>query len=300
MNSYIPIVFCFDANFANFAAVATFSAFTNSVVPLKIYWLVPSRDLEVVNLKRESLSLFGINILIKPVDDKHFLDWKEVAHLKKATYLRLLIPETVEEEDKIIYLDSDVIIQDDLSRLYSIDLGAHAIAGALELVVEGRPTKMPLSKPISYINCGVLVMDLKCLRQSGFFKKCAEIYEKYTKQITWADQCIINKYVESGKKILDPFWNHYVTPGKKAGDCKKKEVQAEPPSILHFITQKKPWHMSYPPHIADKWWHYADKLQLDGLRREDYQAEIRRSILTRIKDSVMKRLSKLARLIGKI
>ena len=300
MSNYIPVVFCFDANYANYAAVATFSAFSHSTLPLKIYWVVPSGDIEVVNLKKQNLSLMGVDISIKPVDNKHFLDWKEILHLSRGTYLRLLIPETV-EEDKVIYLDSDVIVQADLSELYSIDLETYAIAGTLETAAGGENSNMPLSKPVRYINAGVLVMDLKRLRQEGFFLKCKDIYEKYTKQITWADQCIINKYIESGKKILQPCWNHYVSLGKNLAS-EKLEIKGtgSSPCILHFLTQDKPWHKSYPPHIGDLWWKYADKLQLDGLRREAYEAEVRvkRSLLRRISDSVGKRLAKFARLIG--
>lgn len=299
MSNYIPVVFCFDANYANYAAVATFSAFSNSVAPLKVYWLVPSSDLEMANLKKLSLSVLGVNIFIKPVDSKHFQDWKEVLHITRGSYLRLLIPETV-EEDKVIYLDSDVIVQADLSPLYSTDLETFAIAGALETAAGGENSNMPLSKPVRYINTGILVMDLKRLRQDGFFLKCKDIYEKYTKQITWGDQCIINKYIESGKKILEPCWNHYVSLGKNPSHEKLGTKGTESsPGILHFLTQDKPWHKSYPPHIGDLWWKYADKLQLDGLRREAYEAEIRvkRSLLRRIIDSIRKRLAKLARLI---
>ena len=299
MIDYIPIVFCFDANYANCAAVATFSAFSNSTIPLKVYWLVPSSDVEVANLKKRSLSSLGVNIFIKPVDSKHFQDWKQVLHITRGAYLRLLIPETV-EEDKIIYLDSDVIVQTDLSPLYSIDLETFAIAGALETAADGQMTNMPLSKPVRYINTGVLVMDLKRLRQEGFFLKCKDIYEKYAKQISWADQCIINKYIESGKKILNPCWNHYVSLGKNAS-WKKRDAKdsVSTACILHFLTANKPWHRSYPPRIADMWWGYADKLKLDGLTREAYQPEVRikRSLLRRISDSIAKRLSQLAGLI---
>ncbi len=299
MIDYIPIVFCFDANYANCAAVATFSAFSNSTVPLKVYWLVPSSDVEVANLKKLSLSSLGVNIFIKPVDSKHFQDWKQVLHITRGAYLRLLIPETI-EEDKIIYLDSDVIVQTDLSPLYSIDLETFTMAGALETAADGQMTNMPLSKPIRYINTGVLVMDLKRLRQEGFFLKCKGIYEKYAEQISWADQCIINKYIESGKKILNPCWNHYVSLGKNASWKKRHaEDSMTAACILHFLTANKPWHRSYPPHIADRWWGYADKLQLDGLTREAYQPEarIKRSLFRRVSESVSKRFSQLVSLI---
>lgn len=282
MPEYVPIVFCFDANYANYAAVATFSAFANSVTALKVYWIVPAGDLEAVKSRKGKLASLGIDVVVQPVDSAHFADWKEVLHITRGSYLRLLIPETV-AEDKVIYLDSDVIVQADLGLLYSTELGPHAIAGALDTVAGAEMSKMPLTKPASYINSGVLVMDLKRLRQEGFFSKCKDIYEKHALEVTWADQCIINKYAESGKKILHPKWNHFAWPIKNP-EGEEAEVRSSAPCIIHFVAQTKPWHAICSPDVADVWWHYANKIQLAGLNRQPYPIWLRlKSIRRRIK-----------------
>jgi lipopolysaccharide biosynthesis glycosyltransferase len=287
MPGYVPVVFCFDANYANYAAVATFSAFANSVAALKVYWIVPASDLETANSRKARLALLGIDIVVQPVDSAHFADWKEVLHITRGAYLRLLIPETV-AEDKVIYLDSDVIVQADLSPLYSTDLGPHAIAGALDTVAGAQMSKMPLAKPASYVNSGVLVMDLKRLRQDGFFLKCRDIYEKHAPEVTWADQCIINKYAESGKKILHPKWNHFAWPMKNP-EGEEAEAQSSAPCIIHFVAQTKPWHAICSPDIADVWWQYADKIRLVGLTRLPYPIWLRlKTIRRRIKGCLKK------------
>ena len=287
MPGYVPVVFCFDANYANYAAVATFSAFANSVAALKVYWIVPASDLETANSRKARLALLGIDIVVQPVDSAHFADWKEVLHITRGAYLRLLIPETV-AEDKVIYLDSDVIVQADLSPLYSTDLGPHAIAGALDTVAGAQMSKMPLAKPASYVNSGVLVMDLKRLRQDGFFLKCRDIYEKHAPEVTWADQCIINKYAESGKKILHPKWNHFAWPMKNP-EGEEAEAQSSAPCIIHFVAQTKPWHAICSPDIADVWWQYADKIRLAGLTRLPYPIWLRlKTIRRRIKGCLKK------------
>lgn len=287
MPGYVPVVFCFDANYANYAAVATFSASANSVAALKVYWIVPASDLETANSRKARLALLGIDIVVQPVDSAHFADWKEVLHITRGAYLRLLIPETV-AEDKVIYLDSDVIVQADLSPLYSTDLGPHAIAGALDTVAGAQMSKMPLAKPASYVNSGVLVMDLKRLRQDGFFLKCRDIYEKHAPEVTWADQCIINKYAESGKKILHPKWNHFAWPMKNP-EGEEAEAQSSAPCIIHFVAQTKPWHAICSPDIADVWWQYADKIRLAGLTRLPYPIWLRlKTIRRRIKGCLKK------------
>ena len=282
MPEYVPIVFCFDANYVNYAAVATFSAFANSVTALKIYWIVPAGDLEAVKSRKGKLASLGIDVVVQPVDSAHFADWKEVLHVTRGAYLRLLIPETV-AEDKVIYLDSDVIVQADLGLLYSTELGPHAIAGALDTVAGAQMSKMPLTEPASYINSGVLVMDLKRLRQEGFFLKCKDIYKNHALEVTWADQCVINKYVESGKKILHPKWNHFAWPMKNP-EGEADEARPSAPCIIHFVAQTKPWHANCRPDIADAWWHYADKIRLAGLTRSPYSIWLRlKSMRRRIK-----------------
>ena len=282
MPEYVPIVFCFDANYVNYAAVATFSAFANSVTALKIYWIVPAGDLEAGKSRKGKLASLGIDVVVQPVDSAHFADWKEVLHVTRGAYLRLLIPETV-AEDKVIYLDSDVIVQADLGLLYSTELGPHAIAGALDTVAGAQMSKMPLTEPASYINSGVLVMDLKRLRQEGFFLKCKDIYKNHALEVTWADQCVINKYVESGKKILHPKWNHFAWPMKNP-EGEADEARPSAPCIIHFVAQTKPWHANCRPDIADAWWHYADKIRLAGLTRSPYSIWLRlKSMRRRIK-----------------
>ena len=291
INNYIPVVFCFDEKFASYAAVATYSAFLNSITPIKFYWVIPIKALSEVTSVKEKLPNADINIVIITVDDSPFESWKEMHHIKRASYLRLLIPDTV-MENKAIYLDCDIIVQSDLSLLFSTNLGDNLIAGAADLD-GGALSEVPFSKSDNYINCGVLVMNLDGLRKDMFFSKCRAVYEMFSEEVTWCDQCVINKYAENKKAVFHSKWNIYVWYIMNHLPLEtEKLLHPKNASILHFGARIKPWHRSCRPQIADAWWKYANMLSGLGLKREPYKKE-RRSLIRRINDSMRKRIAKI-------
>jgi lipopolysaccharide biosynthesis glycosyltransferase len=130
--------------------------------------------------------------------------------------------------------------------------------------------KIPLSKFHQPINCGVLVMNLDYLKKDNFLAKCKLIYEKYSDKIMWADKCIINKYSENKTVLIEPKWNYFVSSFKKSSGWKiNKLQQTKNAAVLHFLTDHKPWHKTYPPALGNFWWQVAEKINLQGLQREE-------------------------------
>ena len=294
MSEIVPVVFCFDANFVNYAAVATFSAFKNSESKLKIYWVIPHNSLDIVSPVKEILTYKGIDITIQPVDEKHFKGWRNIGHLSLASYLRLLIPDVI-QESKVIYLDCDVIVQSDLSDLFKIELGNNAIGGVHDEYAE-RDTAIPRIKNDQYINSGVLILQLDKLRNDQFFEKCCAIYSKFENKINWADQCIINKYGESRKTIISRQWNFYFSTEKNLKISKADmTTQFKEAHLVHFVGVIKPWSINCPTQVGDFWWEYAHGLNLPNLSRKPYDS----LLLKRITDSINYRFKRFKQAILK-
>jgi lipopolysaccharide biosynthesis glycosyltransferase len=303
MAQEIPIAFCFDANFANYAAVATFSAFTNSKTKLKVYWIIPSEAESATIPIKEILSQKGVDISIQVVEVSWFNEWKVQGHIKKATYQRLLIPNVL-SLPKIIYLDCDLIVQADLSELFEMKMGNKEVGGVYDPAGE-KLSLMPKQKGDKYINAGVMIMNLESLRKNHFLEKCFKIYTLFTNEITFNDQCIINKYSEGQKLLIDSLWNycfficHNMTLSPKA--ALKKLPKAK---ILHFVGPIKPWSENCPPHLSDCWWSYADLLNLPSLERKVYTTpvviKIKRGLVRRVTDSINKRILKIKGLVQRI
>jgi lipopolysaccharide biosynthesis glycosyltransferase len=282
MAQEIPVVFCFNANFVNYAAVSTFSAFVNSRANLKVYWITPNHSVSTVTPIKEILASKGIDITIKDVSDNCFREWKETGHFGLATYLRLIIPEVI-PESKVIYLDSDLIVQTDLSELFKVEIGNNSIGGVYD--EEGEKTSsITKIKNGQYINTGVLILNLDELRNNQFFQRCTEIHNKYRNEITWGDQCIINKYGEGGKMLISPNWNFCFSIQKNlripATDIISKFKAAY---VVHFIGVIKPWSINCPTHLGDFWWGYAHELNLPNLSRQRYDSLIFKRVIQSIK-----------------
>lgn len=117
-------------------------------------------------------------------------------HLSKAAYFRLLIPELIQEYDKCIYLDCDIIVHGDLKELYEIELGNNYLAGVKDCHIiadtsREREHQRILGLPTRdrYINSGVLVMGLKRLQQDNMVQS----FIKQLKKENWyEDQDVLN------------------------------------------------------------------------------------------------------------
>lgn len=261
----IPVFLCFDANYAAFAAVATYSAHISTQSPLNFYWLSTTDCIEYAETVRNQLQRLGMEIELISLDISKIKDWKTGHHFTTANYLRLFAPNLLERESRAIYLDCDTLVLTDLSNLYNTDLSGASFAGVID-EGGGATSKVPRASNDKYINSGVLLMDLDALRRDDFPSAAKAIYKQYEQEITWVDQCLINKYAEGQKVILDPTWNRQIA----SQITKENEFSAlanpQTSSILHFVGRIKPWQDWCNPAIANFWWKYAKELKIEGLQ----------------------------------
>ena len=109
------------------------------------------------------------------------------------TYFRLLVCDLLPDYDKCIYLDIDTIVLEDLSLFYAQDIEDFYLAGVRAAGYQFNAVhnirRLGLPDVSDYINAGVLLMNLKKLRQDTMSKKFLDlIKEKYHDQ----DQDILN------------------------------------------------------------------------------------------------------------
>lgn len=268
---YVPVVYCFDRHYVDSTAVSTYAAFRKNVTPLKFYWICSGYAVLQAEFYRKPLSLLGIDINIIEVDEKVFSNWKEdliVPHITRAAYKRLLIPSLL-KEDRAIYLDSDIIVRSDLKDLFLTDLKDTPMAGTYNFF---EPSEQHIRPPIldsetPYINSGVLVMDLKKLRDDHFLKKAEVIHNSFYDKIMAGDQCIINKYLEKNKTMLDREWNYMVKGGKFTEEEFENLLKDKSIRILHFTDCSKPWDVIGRNRAMSRfWWSIANEMR-DELKK---------------------------------
>ena len=99
--------------------------------------------------------------------------------------------------DKVLYLDTDIIIAKDISSFYHSDISDYEIAGALDYYGRFWIRR-------DYINSGVLLMNMKKIRETGFMEKCREFCK--TSFSILSDQDAINKLAKK-KLIVSDIYN---------------------------------------------------------------------------------------------
>ena len=264
--NYISIVFCFDKAYIDPAVVSTYSVFVNSKSKIKFYWICYESNLAHAQFYQKYISKIGIDLQIIHVNDDIFDTWKSdliVPHVTKAAYLSILIPKLI-KESRIIYLDCDTITLSDLSELYNVNLHNYSIAGVDNFLSHvDKKVYPPILNPLfTYINSGVMVMDLDKLREQNFFYKIKQIHDDYNDLVMAGDQCLINKFLENDKIILDRRWN-YMIKNTRISDKEFEEIiKNEDIKIIHFTDSSKPWNIiTYGSTMANYWFRFSTLLK---------------------------------------
>jgi lipopolysaccharide biosynthesis glycosyltransferase len=160
-------------------------------------------------------------------------------------YARLALPAMV-SDPRIIYLDSDVIVQGDLSGLWDMDLGDAVIAAGLDLTAKdlsgaNLPTReLGLCQSAPCLNSGVLLMDLQKWREADISGKALRYLRQWPEHASNWDQSALNVVLYGRWHLLDAEWN---TPAwladQGAHGC---SLDAH---VLHFVGPNKPWIYGY-------------------------------------------------------
>lgn len=112
------------------------------------------------------------------------------------TLLRLLLDFT-QTPDKIIYLDADTMCCSDIKQLWDIDVENYEFAAARDKVGH-------FFINYNYCNAGVLVLNMKKIRQTGLFALCRK--KVFRQKMLMPDQTAMNKLSKS-KLVLDYKFN---------------------------------------------------------------------------------------------
>ncbi len=143
--------------------------------------------------------------------------------------IRLFADESPELPDKLIYLDTDVLLSGDIGEFFDIDINDYDLAGVRDHY--GRIFIYP-----NYLNSGVMLWNLKAIREKGIFRRATELCRN--KKMLLMDQSAINKYAKR-KLILPPRFNEQ---HKNHPDTLIRHFSMRIRWLPHFKTEKiKPW-----------------------------------------------------------
>lgn len=194
--NYIPVSLALNNYYTSLAYVCMTSILYSKNINsyISFYLLIPKdftqHNINFLKSLYDQYDYFNITIL---VIDKRYDNAFTSRYLTKETYFRCSLGELIPYLNKIIYLDVDIIVFKDLFNLYNINFNEKMILG------------LPFAKTRIYtINCGILLLNLKKMREINMEKKIFNIIINKKEKYKCADQDIINKYFQEYIGVLPP------------------------------------------------------------------------------------------------
>jgi lipopolysaccharide biosynthesis glycosyltransferase len=205
-------------------------------------------------------------------------------YLPKAALYRLRITELLPDDvERVIFLDTDVVVRGPLVELSQTDLDG-ALLGAVRDAVypwagspqclDWRALGVPPDTP--YFNSGVMLIPLEHWRSTGVGPRALELLGAHV--FRYGDQCALNAVASGDWKALPPHWNlqsgHLPqdSPAWIVEPSDDMERALSRPTVVHFtwfLGQRKPWEArSTAPH-RDLWFDALDHTAWTGWRPDD-------------------------------
>ena len=194
---------------------------------------------------RSKLDKMGNNLFSIHISDDIFKDYKTLEHISSSSsYYRLMIPKLINQA-RVLYLDSDIIVNGPLSDFYYSDLNG-APVGVVKDYGMGEHFPFPyLDASVSrnYFNSGVLLIDCVKWRNEGLVDILLQTVEKYGNQVLYGDQCILNIVLREKAKYYSFNENaqvQYIEAIKQQYGTNQVKLDI-PPTIIHYAAKHKPW-----------------------------------------------------------
>ena len=265
----IPIFFAVDDEYTPFLSVALQSLIDNSskenYYSIKILYTNISQENQnkINKYEKENVNIefVDLNYYIDKVKDKLYTR----DYYSKTTYFRLFIPELYPQYDKVLYLDSDIVILSDIADLYNIDMEDNLVAAAPDDVIQTIEVFQNYVEKVvgvadykNYFNAGVLLMNLDELRKFNFQEKF--LYLLSTVKFSVAqDQDYLNRLCKGRVKLIENTWDRMPIGGDT--------VKREDIHLIHYNLAFKPWHFEDILY-KEYFWQYAQKTEYFDIIQE--------------------------------
>ena len=265
------IAFSTNDKFAPHTATAIASLLSNTPSKREINIYIIHSDMNQKTISDlKLLSDFHSNVYIKIIkidinEFKSFPIHKGVRAFE--TYFRLKLHTLLPEVEKIIYLDSDIIVCGDIEELWLKEIGKNFIL-AVEVPTflhKKRLEGLGMKPESPYFNAGVLLMNLSKIRSSGLYKKITPLIEKKLNVLILQDQDILNILTEGQWSPLPLKYNAYwcILDRPKRNkfiyyNNNDLNEAVKNPFIIHFNGYHRTWEPGCIHPKAKLYWKFRD------------------------------------------
>ena len=213
MSEPVSISFSVSDNYSQHLAVVLTSVLVNNPSSRFVFHVLHRNITEANQARiRELERMYGnCEVKFHLIDDSQFAKFPippELEHVTQEMYYRYILPDVLADEDRTIYSDVDVLCVGDLRPLWELDLKGNILAAVSEGEAgEWKKKLIGIEGDAPYFYSGLLVMDLKEMRQGDYSRQLMENTAKYAEKIAWPDQDIINLTFRDKILQLGPEWD---------------------------------------------------------------------------------------------
>ena len=202
-------------------------------------------------------------------------------HITKETYFRLVVPWVFRNYDRVVFLDSDMVVCTDIAELLRLPLEGYYFAAAIEIVMAGLVNGFAphmrdyLENTLQldyrdYVNAGLMVFNCESMRRD--FTSTQLLEDAAKKQYMIVDQDALNTSCRGRIFKLGVEWNLPTdAPVELQGPCARKSdyIKCAPedlreqyrqahenPKVIHYTDKGKPWLLPEED-LADVFWDTA-------------------------------------------
>lgn len=280
----LPIVFAFNNDYSKYFSVALQSLIENSNDTYFYDIVVFSSDisernkklLEAMLPKNFSLRVFDVSECISNLLENIKLATKK--YWSVEMYYRIIIPLVMQEYKKVLYVDSDIVFNNNIDKIFKIEFNEKeilAITDSFNIVSnldisEARnqyiKEDLELDSNNTYFNSGVIVFNISAFDSQAYITRIKNAFAKIQKTYC-PDQDILNYIFKNRVKIISQKWNfqyHLQIFHKKDLPFVNQDYLEEynetsnKPYIIHYTSPVKPW--TDPKfEFAEVFWKYARK-----------------------------------------
>lgn len=270
--------------------------------------LVMQRDVSADNKRRLLNITKGYNnISLRFVDiskySEKFSKLFTHMHFTIETWFRLVMPDILKNYSKVLYLDSDLVVDEDVAKLYSRDIDGYLLAATKDADTAGlyngydperkeyMDNVLKIKNPYEYFQAGVILFNLEVFRKE--FK--VENTLKHASSYEWKllDQDVLNGLAQGKVLFIDMSWNVMTDwAGVRVQDIisrAPKELHdaylraRNEPKIIHYAGGDKPWQKPAMD-LSDYFWKYAKDSGYYEIIISRMIAEDSKSVGDKIKD----------------
>lgn len=239
----LNIVYTIDINYIkHFSASLSSLLETNKDIIGNIFLVTDLEKTSILNkIQKFYLKKYHANIIVLKIDSNVLSDLPVTHHLAISSYFRILLDQILPTEvDQVLLLDSDTIVLNSLNDFLNINFDIELYKDFYLFAVNHNLKSQDLKRleklgydyeSEQYFNAGVIFINLKRWRNEKIHELLLLNTKKYSKELLWMDQDVLNITFEKKWGKLDYKYNYF-----------DSNIDFDStPTIVHFAGATKPW-----------------------------------------------------------